>query len=283
MLKLDSDKVLILDLQFVAELLTMGVYWSIFDGLPQKKRDTFKELWGHMFELYTVDLLVKFYPRMSAISLDVSYKDGQIDALLDFGSFVLVIEIKASLLTEPAKRSADKEIFLKDFRRKFVENEKGNPKAIRQLASACRAILEGEVSTANQKESPVIYPIFVSDEPTIETTFMNAFFSEEFQKEDIDDPKVRPLTIMTIDRAERLLSHVNDGDFTWEELWQSRFDRNSVSVSSVGQTIYDMLAAKSLSSKQNWALERKYDEVGEIIRACFEKTHGGSQSASIPE
>lgn len=52
MLKLDSDKVLILDLQFVAELLTMGVYWSIFDGLPQNKRDTFKELWGHMFELY---------------------------------------------------------------------------------------------------------------------------------------------------------------------------------------------------------------------------------------
>ncbi len=276
MLKLDSDKVLILDLQFVAELLTMGVYWSIFDGLPQKKRDTFKELWGHMFELYTVNLLAKFYPRMSGIfSPDVSYQDGQIDALLDFGTFVLVIEIKASLLTEPAKRSADKETFLKDFRRKFVENEKENPKAIKQLASACRAILKGEVPTANQKESPVTYPIFVSDEPTIETTFMNAFFNEEFQKEGIDDPKLKPLTIMTIDELEQLLSHVNDGDFMWEELLQSRFDRNSVLASSVGQTIYDMLAAKGLSSKQNWALKQKYDEVGEIMRACFEKTQSG--------
>jgi hypothetical protein len=35
-----------------------------------------------------------------------------------------------------------------------------------------------------------------------------------------------------------------------------------------------MLAAKGLSSKQNWALKRKYDEVGEIMRACFEKTQG---------
>jgi hypothetical protein len=276
MLKLDSNRVLILDLQFVAELLTTGVYWSIFDGLPQEKRDTFKELSGHMFELYTVGLLAKPYPPMSGIfSADVSYKDGQIDALLDFGSFVLVIEIKASLLTEPAKRSADKEIFLKDFRRKFVENEKGNPKAIRQLASACRAILKGEVSMANQKESPVIYPIFVSDEPTIETTFMNAFFNEEFQKEGINDPKVKPLTIMTIDELEQLLSYVNDGDFTWEELLQSRFDRNSVFSSSVGQAIYDILAAKGLNSKQNWALKRKYDEVGEIMRACFEKTQAG--------
>jgi hypothetical protein len=55
------------------------------------------------------------------------------------------------------------------------------------------------------------------------------------------------------------------------------------SASSVGQTTYDMLAAKGLSSKQNWALKRKYDEVGEIMRACFEKTQGDSQSASIPE
>jgi hypothetical protein len=284
MLKLDSEKVLILDLQFVAELLTAGVYWSIFDGLPQKKRDTFKELWGHMFELYAVDLLAKFYPLMSGMfSPDVSYKDGQIDALLDFGSFVLVIEIKASLLTEPAKRSADIETFLKDFRRKFVENEKGNPKAIKQLASACRAILKGEVPMANRNESPVIYPIFISDEPTIETTFMNGFFNDEFQKEGIDDPKVKPLTIMAIDELEQLLSHVNDGDFTWEELLRSRFDRNSMLASSVGQTIYDMLAAKGLSSKQNWALKRKYDEVGEIMRACFEMPQRNSQSISVTE
>jgi hypothetical protein len=135
--------------------------------------------------------------------------------------------------------------------------------------------LKSEVPTANQKESLVIYPIFVSDEPAIETTFMNAFFNEEFQKEDIDDPKVKPLTIMTIDELEQLLSQVNDGDFTWEELLKSRFDRDSVLASSVGQTVYDMLAAKGLSSKQNWALKRKYDEVGETVRACFEKTQGG--------
>jgi hypothetical protein len=113
----------------------------------------------------------------------------------------------------------------------------GRPKAIKQLASACRARLKGEIPVANRNESPVIYPIFISDEPTIETTFMNALFYDEFQKEGIDDPKVKPLTIMAIDELEQLLSHFNDGDFTWEELpgrdstatlcWPAPWDRRS--------------------------------------------------------
>jgi hypothetical protein len=53
-------------------------------------------------------------------------------------------------------------------------------------------------------------------------------------------------------------------------LLQSRFDRNTVLASSVGQVIYDMLAAKGLTSKQNRALKLKYDEFGEIMRVLFE-------------
>lgn len=36
-LRLDSERVLILDVQFVAELLTSGVYWNMHDGLPREK------------------------------------------------------------------------------------------------------------------------------------------------------------------------------------------------------------------------------------------------------
>jgi len=66
-LRLDADRVLILDLQFLVELLTSGVYWSIFDGLPAERRETFRELWGRLFELYAVKLLEDFYPRTSGM------------------------------------------------------------------------------------------------------------------------------------------------------------------------------------------------------------------------
>ena len=35
-MKLDPNRVLILDLEFLAELLTGGVYWNIFDSLPRE-------------------------------------------------------------------------------------------------------------------------------------------------------------------------------------------------------------------------------------------------------
>jgi hypothetical protein len=275
LLRMDSDQVLILDLQFVLELLTSGVYWSIHDNLPDCKKGDFKELWGRMFELYIVALLRHFYPQASGmLSPDVEYTGGQIDALLDFGSSVIVMEIKSSLLTEPAKRSADKAAFVADFRRKFVENEKGKPKAIKQLASACRAILTREVKTANVNAIPVIYPVFVSDEPIVEAAFSNAYFNEEFQKEGIDDLRVKPLTVMSTDELEQILPHVADNDFTWEELLQIRFNEFGVYPFSVGQAIYDLLRSKSLASKQNPALKEKGDEVAEIIRRAFRKPEG---------
>jgi hypothetical protein len=270
--KIDSEKIVMLDLQFIAELITSGVYWSLYDGLLREKREPFKQLWGRMFELYAVNLLAHFYPPLSRmLSADIEYDGGQIDAFLDFGTYVLVFEIKSSLLTEPAKRSADKDSFVADFRRKFVENENGKPKAIKQLASAAHAILAGEIDIAKKKQAPVIYPIFVSDEPAVEATFMNAFFNEEFQKEGISDSKVKPLTIMSIDELEQTLSHVTDNDFNWEEMLDSRFNDFGVYPNSVGQAIYALTVTKGLASKQNPALKQKYDEFGAIMRKVYEK------------
>jgi hypothetical protein len=126
------------------------------------------------------------------------------------------------------------------------------------------------VVTVNDKSRPTIYPIFVSDEPTLETAFMNGYFNDEFQQEpSMDDPRIRPITVMAIDELEQLLTHVSDGDIHWEELLQARFNRNSVLASSVGQTLYDMLISKGIAVKQNQTLKLKYDEFGNILRANF--------------
>lgn len=270
LLKLDSERVLMLDVQFVVELLTSGVYWSIHDELPDAKRAAFKQLWGRMFELYAVDLLAQFYPPMSGIlSWNIVYGGGEIDALLDFGDYALLFEVKASLLTEPAKRSADKDSFLADFRRKFVENERRNPKALKQLSRACNAILAGEIQTAKAGQTPIIYPILVSDEPAVEATFMNAFFNDEFQSEGLTDVRVKPLTVMSIDELEQTLCYVADNDFSWIELLDSRFNEHGVCPNSVGQAIYAFIVSKGLTNKQNPALKRKYEEFGRRMREIF--------------
>ena len=148
LLKLDDNRTLILDLQFLVNLVTSGVYWTIFDNLPRSRRETFQQLWGRLLELYATDLLQEFYPAVSGLlKADVVYRGGQIDALLDFANNVIVFEVKSSLLSEAAKRLGNRAEFEKQVNLKFVRNEKGKPKAVLQLAKSARSIAGGLVPT----------------------------------------------------------------------------------------------------------------------------------------
>jgi hypothetical protein len=264
LLKMDANRMLILDLDFLVELLTSGVYWTIFDNLPPNKRETFRQLWGRLFEIYAVDLLKEFYPETCGmLHPDVQYKTGQIDALLDLGNVVGVFEIKSSLLTEVAKRATNRAAFVADYERKFVRNAKGAPKALLQLAEACKAVEDGRVRTATRPRR--IYPVCVSDEPGVESFFFNTYSNEIFQKEMAPGSCIRPVTMMSINELEEALPYVSGNDFDWAELFESRFIGNSVCTFSVHQAIYDLLRAKGLRPRRNQAIRKSFDEVWKII------------------
>ena len=263
LMKLDANRVLILDLDSLVELLTSGVYWSIFDSLPPNRRETFKELWGRLFEIYGVDLLAEFYPRTSQVlAADLLYSGGQVDALLDFGPVVVVFEIKSSLLTEAAKRSGSKADFVRDFALKFVRNQKGKPKALLQLAASCKAVEDGTIATAMRPAR--IFPVCISDEPAVESFFFTAYANEIFQKELASGSHIQPVTMMSINELEEILPYVSDNAFTWEELLDFRL-KNLGGAFSVHQAIYDLLRAKGLPPSRNQAVRRNFDEVWRII------------------
>jgi hypothetical protein len=275
LLRLDENRALILDLQFLVDLLTSGVYWSIFDGLPENRRETFRELWGRLFELYATSLLGQFYPPGSGfLTVDLQHGEGQIDAMLDFGADVPILETKASLLTEGAKRAVSKEEFVKDFTRKFVQNEKGAPKAVLQLASSCKAAEEGKIKTATK---PIhVYPVFVSDEPAVETFLFNAYVNEVFESKSARGARVQPVTVMSINELEELLPYVSSSTFTWAELLRSRFTETGVGPFSVHQAIYDLAQIRGFAPQRNEALRKKFDEVWQIISNRYKDTAQGN-------
>jgi len=267
LMKMDANRVLILDLEFVAELLTAGVYWNIFDGLPPAQRETFRELWGRLFELYAVDLLKQFYPPLSRIlTADLIYDAGQVDALLDFGKEVVVFEIKSSLLTEGAKRAGNRADFIADYERKFGRNSKGKPKALAQLAASCKAIEEGRIATAMK---PVrIFPVCISDEPAVESFFFASYSNELFQKEVAGASSIQPVTMMSVNELEEILPYVAENAFSWAELLDFRF-RHLSGAFSVHQAIYDLLREKGLPPSRNRAVRKTFDEVWRIISSRY--------------
>jgi hypothetical protein len=260
LLEIGPGNIVILDLQFVVDLLSSGIYWTIFDSLAEALRDSFREMWGRLFEVYVVKLLQEHYPTISGIlTFDVTFADGQVDALLDFGAFVIVIEAKASLLTESAKRGADIQQFLADFRRKFVRNEKRKPKVVPQLITSCKAIENHEIRTAS--ESPRLYPVFVSDEPGVECLFFNSYLNEEFWKEVPDGTRLQPISAMSISELEEVLPYFSAGTLGWEEVLQRRFNGSEVKPFSIHQTIFDLAQEKGIARQRSEFMKDRFDAI----------------------
>jgi len=268
-LRLDGNRAVILDIQFLVDLLTAGVYWSLFDRLPSQNRETFKQLWGRLFELYAVGLPREYYrPASGILRADVQYGEGQIDALLDYADEVFVFEIKSSLLTEPAKRAGNRASFEEDVNRKFVRSEEGKPKAIAQLGRSCQAIARKEISTTAQPRR--IYPILVSDEAVVEAFCFNQYLNGVFQLEIGASTVIQPLTVMSINEFEEVLAYVSAGAFTWRNLLESRFVEAGVDPLSVHQTIYNLRQARAIELCRNEVLLDRFEKVFQIIKAKYQ-------------
>lgn len=276
LLKWDDGKALILDSQYVSDLLIYGLYWRIVDGFDSEKAEKFISLWGRVFELYLFDLFGHFYPASSQLlHTDIDYERGQIDALLDFGEDVVIFEFKASLLRDQTKNKRDIKLFEEEVKRKFIENQKGKPKALRQLANAASAICNGIVKTTVKPKR--IYPVFVGYEPVLESFLMNGYLHEKFRPfiaENLNDVTIKPLTVMSVDELERVLPNMQVGSVTWPELLNERFDHDRVKAFSVHQALYDLSKKKEMDIVRNKFLLEGFDAVfAEISR----RYHGSAK------
>lgn len=271
---LGGERYLVLDYQLLHESLNSGAYWTTFNGLSEADRDTFCKLWGRAFELYVRDLLRSFYPPVSGIMSEaVVYSEGEIDALLDFGDEVVVLEIKSSKLKLAAKSGAGTEAFRKEVELKFVRNEKGKAKAVEQLSKSCSFITVAN-NGITVKSPLCIYPVIVADEPACESLGFNAYLNERFQDESSDDRRIMPLTVMSVEDCEEALPHISRGDFSWSHLLQKRFEGEGVALTSVSQAIYDLRQERCLERQVNDYLVARFDQSDKEIWDAL----GGRQS-----
>ncbi|MFQ5902477.1 MAG: hypothetical protein ACE5JO_02190 [Candidatus Binatia bacterium] len=274
LIDLENGKHLIIDIQFVAEMLFTGLFFDIFFSLEPEKREDFLSLWGRLFELYLWELLKHFYPKQAHIlQTDVDFDGGQIDALLDFGTYVVVLEFKFFLLSHDVKYSKESSRFAEELRLKLVENERGEPKAVRQLAQAIQAVKNRRVETALDQEKPV-YPVVVVYEPSLESFGINSFLNNEFQAvlaKAGSNGYMKPLTVLSVQELEILLPQTAKGHLDWREVLEARFDGTRVRATSFHQAIYDIMKAKSREFERNTFLLQNFEEIYKSIEARYRR------------
>jgi hypothetical protein len=295
---LGAGQHLVLDLQFLEELVGPGMFFHLLSSLQRNQRAILFDLWGRIFELLVIELFEHFYPQSPSVSIAQLFRadyrfeakppgslaGGQVDGILDFGSAIFLFEFKHFLLSQPVKDSLNRAILEKELCVKLVENEKGEPKALRQLVNACVAVRNGAIPTVAGASGTtgahaLLYPVVVVADPAMEALGVNSFLNEIFYKYAVKiEGELRPLTIMSIQELEEVLACTSAGAFTWAELLDARFLRaqddtdsglRRVALCSVHQGIYDMLAAKRAPSLPNEFRRAQFDRIGSKILSRY--------------
>ena len=256
----------VLDGRFLIELLSTTLYWTIFDAIPEKKaRNDFSTYWGECFEAFVLRELEVFYPSISGLlRTRVPFHGGEIDALLDFGDFAIVIEIKSGLLARDSRLMRDPKVLRDELHKKFVDGS-----GVSQLVKGARAVATGQVET--MRKGCRVYPILVSDEPVLQCFVANRYLDEQFAGQFTDrPPNVAPLTVMLIDELEALLPYATAGDIGWREALDARFEQDGVSPDSFHTTLASMCSVKNIPRRRNAYLSEQGQRIGKLI---FERYH----------
>jgi hypothetical protein len=281
--RISDDQAVCLDARFLTDLVITGLYWRFIDALnsiDKKAGDSFSELWGHACELHVAEMLQHFYPgKLSPLRLNIAHSGGEVDALLDFGTDVVLIEVKSSLMKVAAKNNRDRAAFEQEFGLKYVTDAKGSKKAIRQLAAGVVAARSGELGLSHS--SPRVYPVFVGYDLALDSFWINRYADDLFRTFVPKDVVSRPLTVMSAETLETIVPHFASGDLTWPELLEKRFfgPDSKVVDYSVFQALHDWREEHQTKRHLNDFMHVAYQKVFETTLSAFRGEIGAAASA----
>jgi hypothetical protein len=168
---------------------------------------------GDAFEDYAIEILERRYPPALGVqrlfTRVKSCEDNpefEIDALLNEGADLVLMEMKAAFVPERSILTDDYGDFLKELRKKYAvePGEQDREVGVAQLAKQVRAIVDDRWAGAeiNHAQLRQIFPVLVVYDERLASPGVGAFLNERFREALGDVTRksvaIRDLTIMTI-------------------------------------------------------------------------------------
>ncbi len=221
----DGTRYFPIDIAFVTEKIETGPFWFVQSRLDKKKREDSLMFWGTSVERYVHWLLdvCSTQPALNkpipAPCFDNSEEEICDAAVVCPNNAVVMMECKGGFVNAKAKYGDDPSAVWTEIEKKLIENEKGEPKGIQQLASSIKrayAAVPTMKGTAlgNPKH---IFPVIVIRDDIGAAPVVNYRLNQEFQRLLANErlsAHVMPLTLLSLRALEDLSAYMEYASFT---------------------------------------------------------------------
>ena len=243
LLKISDDKIICMDIGFLADKLDTGAFWIICNELNNKtygKGADIIGLSGEVFEEYASSIIkrgidAQTLPNSETCVVSPKFNQKEEKECTDIAvkgrETLILLECKAPLLSAKTKFGNDVSQFRLGIKRNVI-------KGIRQLCNAIRILCNSDESEKQTLRDidisgvKKIYPVLVLAAHTFSFPTMSGFLNSEFQRFMKENPEkkeseIMPLTVITTDELEDLEPYLCDTPFSVHlDEWLAVFERN---------------------------------------------------------
>ncbi len=215
-----SGQCIVLDPTFFIDYFIVSPMFRVL-GASRPAEEVFSAF-GAAFEDYAISILKRIYieapPLVKRLYTDILHRkidpQFQIDALVNDGDELVIMEMKSAFIREDSILSPDPNEFLSHLRERYAVSKDLNDrgKGVAQLAKSIRGIINEGWNDADidQRQLARIFPVLVVHDDRMGSPGIGVFLNRIFMDlaNDIDKTRVSlaPLTIMTISDLENIES-----------------------------------------------------------------------------
>jgi hypothetical protein len=247
---------LCIDPGFLLDKAGRSFYWTLHNNSTPKKRKHLLGYWATLVERYTQWLAAENYRGRGTVIDGPRFANGDeaCDIAVREGSRLILIEIKAGVLTAKAKYSFDAKVLEEELLRKAIQGEEGERKGIAQLHRTIQRFQNGEdIQGIRAANITLIYPMLVFLDKSFTSPYLSTLYRESFDRTALRrKPKTTSPMAVTLRDLESVLpmTHLHDLSDILDEYYHHN-------RAADGQIAFSRMAYANIPMLRN--AERGYD------------------------
>jgi hypothetical protein len=185
LIEIMPDHYMCIDPGFLLDKAGRSFYWTLHANTPASTRKHLLGYWATVVEAYTQWLAAVTYRGSGALTNSPRFANGDeaCDLMIKEGSRLVLIEIKASILTAKAKYSFDADVLRDELLRKALHGDEGERKGIAQLHHAIQRFHDGEpIEGLKSGDISIIYPVIVFMDRGFTSPYLGTLYQEHFDR-----------------------------------------------------------------------------------------------------